>query len=65
MLAYDPETKDVTVFDGWAVEWRQYTASFVASPGREPTHVRGTVLLVLKKMPDGIWKAFRAIGFTE
>jgi ketosteroid isomerase-like protein len=65
VLAYDPETTDVMVFDGWAVEWRQYTASFVASPGREPTHVRGTVLLVLKKMPDGIWKAFRAIGFTE
>ena len=65
VLAYDPETKDVMVFDGWAVEWRQYTATFVASPGREPTHVRGTVLLVLKKMPDGIWKAFRAIGFTE
>ena len=23
----------MTVFDGWAVEWRQYTGSFVASPG--------------------------------
>lgn len=65
VLSYVPETRDVTVFDGWAVEWRQFTASFVASPGREPTHVRGTVLLVLKKMPDGTWKAFRGIGFTE
>ena len=65
VLAYDPETKDVTVFDGWAVEWRQYTASYVASPGGEPKHVRGTVLLVLKKMPDGIWKAFRGMGIPE
>jgi ketosteroid isomerase-like protein len=63
VLTYVPETRDVTIVDGWAVEWRQYTASFVASPGREPTHVRGTVLLVLKKMPDGIWKAFRAMGY--
>ena len=64
VLAYDPETKDVTIFDGWAVEWRQYTASFVASPGGEPTHARGTVLGVYRKMPDDNWKAFRAIGFT-
>ena len=61
-LAYDPETKDVTVFGGWAVEWRQFTGSFVASPGGKPTHVRGTVLLVLKKMPDGTWKCFRGMG---
>lgn len=62
VLAYDSETKDVTVFDGWAVEWRQFTGSFVASPGGKPTNVRGTVLLVLKKMPDGTWKCFRGLG---
>lgn len=62
VLAYDSETKDVTVFDGWAVEWRQFTGSFVASPGGKPMHVRGTVLAVLKKMPDGTWKCFRGLG---
>ena len=65
VLTYVPETKDVTVFDGWAVEWRQYTASYVASPDGKPLHVRGTLLAVLKKMPDGIWKGFRGIGFME
>ena len=65
VLAYDSETKDVTIFDGWAVEWRQYTGSFVASPGGEPTHVRGTLLVVYRKMPDASWKAFLGIGFTE
>ena len=64
-LSYVPETKDVMVFDGWAVEWRQFTASFVASPGAKPMHVRGTVLIVLKKMPDGIWRVFRGIGSME
>ena len=65
VLSYVPETKDLTLFDGWAVVWRHYTASFVASPGGEPTRVRGTVLGVLKKLPDGSWKAFRAMGIPE
>jgi len=65
VLSYVPETKDLTIFDGWAVEWRQFTASYVASPGGEPKQVRGTVLGVLKKLPDGSWKAFRAMGIPE
>ncbi len=63
VLTYVPETKDLTMLDGWAVEWRNFTASFVASPGGEPTQVRGTVLGVLKKLPDGSWKVFRGMGF--
>jgi ketosteroid isomerase-like protein len=63
VLSYVPETKDLTFLDrGWAVEWRTFTASFVESPGGEPKKVRGTVLLVLKKLPDGSWKVFRAMG---
>jgi len=63
VLSYVPEYKDLTFLDGgWAVEWRQFTGSFIASPGGAPTQVRGTVLLVNKKMPDGSWKAFRGAG---
>ena len=65
VLTFVPETKDLTIWDGGAVEWRYFTASFVASPGAEPTQVRGTVLAVLKKLPDGSWKVFRAMGITE
>jgi ketosteroid isomerase-like protein len=65
VLSYVPETRDLKILDGWAVVWRHYTASFVASPGGEPTRVRGTVLGVLKKLPDGGWKAFRAMGIPE
>ena len=39
--------------------------SYVESPGGEPKQVRGTVLAVLKKLPDGSWKVFRAMGITE
>jgi ketosteroid isomerase-like protein len=65
VLSYVPEPKDMTFLDGgWAVEWRQYTASFVTSPGGAPVHARGTVLIVYKKLPDGAWKCFRGAGIT-
>ena len=63
VLTYVPEPKDLTFLDGgWAVEWRNFTGSYVESPGGEPKHLRGTVLIVLKKLPDGSWKAFRGMG---
>ena len=65
VLTYVPETKDLTILDGWAVEWRNFTASIVESPGGDPTQIRGTVLGVLKKLPDGSWKCFRGMGTTE
>ena len=65
VLAYVPETKDVTILDGWAVEWRNFTGSYVESPGGEPKHLRGTVLGVYKKLPDGSWKSFRGMGTAE
>ena len=66
VLSYVPETKDLTILDGgWAVGWRAFTASYVDSPGVEAKQIRGTVLAVLKKLPDGSWKIFRALGGIE
>jgi hypothetical protein len=65
VLSFVPETKDLRIWDGGAVEWRQFTASYVASAAAEPTDVRGTVLAVLKTLPDGSWKVFRAMGIME
>ena len=66
VLSYVPEVKDFAFLDGgWAVEWRTFTASYVELSGGEAKQVRGTVLVVLKKLPDGSWKAFRAMGATE
>ena len=66
VLSYVPEYMDLTFLDGgWAVEWRSFTASYVDSPGSEAKQIRGTVLTVLKKLPDGSWKCFRAMGDTS
>ena len=66
VLSYVPETKDFTFLDGgWAVEWRTFTASYVDSPGGEAKQIRGTVLAVFKKLPDGSWKCFRGMGSVE
>jgi len=65
MLTFVPETKDLTIWDGGAVEWRRNTASYVVSPGGDPIQNRGTFLGVYKKLPDGSWKAFRAMGIPE
>lgn len=66
VLSYVPELKDFTFLDGgYAVEWRTYTGSFITAPGGEATEVRGTVLAVYKRLPDGRWRTFRALGSVE
>jgi len=66
VLSYVPETRDLTFLDdGWAVEWRTFTASYVESPGGDVKQVRGKVLMVLEKIPDGSWKCFRGMGDVE
>jgi len=63
VLSYVPETKDLTtILDGWAVEWGYITGSYVETPGGEAKQIRGTRLMVLKKMPNGSWKCFRGMG---
>jgi ketosteroid isomerase-like protein len=62
VLSFVPETKDVTIGDGWAVEWGYVTGSYVEAPGGEPKEMRGTRLMVLKRPPDGSWKCFRGMG---
>ena len=66
VLSYVPEVKDFTFLDGgWAVEWRTFTASYVELSGGETKQVSGTVLGVFKKLPDGSWKVFRAMGAAD
>ena len=62
VLSYVPETKDLTILNGWAVEWGYITGSYVDSTGGEAKQILGTRLMVLKKMPDGRWKCFRGMG---
>jgi hypothetical protein len=48
--------------DGWVVGWRYFSLSFVGSVGGEAKQVRGQVLFVLKRLPDGSWEGFRVMG---
>jgi len=50
------------MLDGWVVFWRYFTVSYVGSAGGEAKPVRGQVLIVLKRLPDGSWKGFRMMG---
>jgi ketosteroid isomerase-like protein len=63
VLSYVPENKEMIFLDGgWEVEWRPYTFSFTTSAAGAPVQLRGMVLGVHKKLPDGTWKAFRGAG---
>ena len=62
VVSYVPETKDITILDGWAIEWGYVTGSYVETPGGEVKQILGTRLMVLKKMSDGSWKCFRGMG---
>ena len=62
VLSYVPETRDLTMLDGWVVMWRYFTVSYVGSAGGEAKQVRGQVLIVLKRLPDGSWRGFRMMG---
>jgi ketosteroid isomerase-like protein len=65
VLSYVPETKDLTILDGWAVAWRDFTGSYVESAGGDVKQIRGQVLMILKRLPDGSWKCFRGMGTSE
>src|SRR5438128_2770516 len=61
VLSYVPEARDLTMLDGWAVEWGNFTGSYVESAGGEVKQIRGNRLIVLKRLPDGSWKYFRGM----
>ena len=62
VLTFVPETKDLTIWDGGAVEWRYFTASIVASPGGEPEDSFAVRRSRLANYPDGSWKCFPRDG---
>ena len=40
VLSYVPDVQDVTMLDGWVVEWGHFTGSYLESPSGEPKQVR-------------------------
>src|SRR5437763_932092 len=62
VLSYVPTNHLTTMLDGWVVGWRYFSLSYVGSVGGEAKQVRGQVLFVLKRVPDGSWRGFRVMG---
>jgi ketosteroid isomerase-like protein len=62
VLSYVPETRDLTMLDGWAVEWGNFTGSYVDSASGEVKQIRSNRLMVLKRLPDLSWKYFHGMG---
>src|SRR5438094_496449 len=62
VLSYVPTNQLMTMLDGWVVGWRYFSLSYVRSVGGEAKQLRGQALFVLKRLPDGSWKAFRVMG---
>src|SRR4029453_12092108 len=56
VLTYVPDTKDLTIWDGWAVEWGYFTGSYVESPGGGPQQIGGRGLGGARKLTGGRWK---------
>jgi len=60
-LCYKPEVKDVQIAGDWAFEWGYL--SYKDSSNPKP--MRGKVLRMMKRQPDGSWKFARVIVFNE
>ena len=60
-LCYKSEIKDVRIAGEWAFEWGY--VSYKDSSNPKP--IRGKVLRVMKRQPDGSWKFARVIVFDE
>src|SRR5437588_1561108 len=60
-LCYKSEIKDVQIVCDWAFEWGYL--SYKDSSNPKP--MRGKVLRVMKRQPDGSWKFARVIVFNE
>ncbi len=60
-LCYKSEIKDAQIVGDWAFEW----GYFSYRDSSNPKPMRGKVLRVMKRQPDGSWKFARVIGFNE
>src|SRR2546430_16306435 len=61
VLSYVPETKDLTMLDGWAVEWGNFTGSYVESAGGEGEQNCGKRVVGPKRGTEGRLEKIRGV----
>jgi uncharacterized protein (TIGR02246 family) len=53
------EVQEVHVFGEWAYCWNQLTVRMTPLDGGPASEMRGPVLSIFRKRPDGLWVLFR------
>jgi ketosteroid isomerase-like protein len=60
-VCYRPEIKDLEVSGDWAFEWDYFSYNQAGLP--KP--IRGKVLRIMKRQPDGSWKFARVMALSD
>lgn len=60
-VCYKPEIKDLQIAGDWAFEW----AYFSYNEAGMPKPIRGKVLRVIKRQPDGSWRFARVMAVVD
>lgn len=54
-------TEEIIVADGWAFHLSEFVEILTPKAGGEPIEMRGKIIEVCQKQPDGSWKFAREI----
>ena len=60
-VCYRSEIKNIQIAGDWAFEW----GYFSYREATDTAAIRGKVMRVLKRQPDGSWKFARVMGFVD
>jgi hypothetical protein len=60
-VCYRSEIQDLLVTGEWAFEWGYFSYREMS----DTAAIRGKVMRILKRQPDGSWKFARVMGFVE
>ena len=61
VIRYAPTIMDVQVVQDWAIEWGHFDGAYKRSPGDSLHVIRGSLLRVLRRQPDGSWRFVRVM----
>ena len=60
-VCYRSEIQDLQIAGDWAFEWGYFSYREMS----DTAAIRGKVMRILKRQPDGAWKFARVMGFVE
>jgi ketosteroid isomerase-like protein len=61
VVRYTPTIKDIQIVGDWAIEWGNFSGAYKQFPGDSLHVIRGNLLRVLRRQPDGSWRFARVM----